>query len=117
MRFSNLILFLNFFSLFISHANQNEPFLRKGLYKVIEGNNDSICPQEIKPLYDQGKLVQVSTVFVGECYYWGPFHFPCQGHICEIPGLMSYEIFDEENFKWRNLGYDIWGIFTLSRSK
>jgi hypothetical protein len=85
--------------------------LTPGLYHPSNGNNDSICPQEVRTVITDNQLTALKVVYVGDCYYWGPFEYPCQESTC-TDGNIFFEITSKRSYRWLNTQYDIHADFT-----
>jgi len=84
--------------------------LEAGTYQVVEGNNESICPQLVTPILQEGELVAIKVVYVGDCYYSGPFEYACYDQECK-DGDIVFQIDGERSYRWLNHSYDIYGRF------
>lgn len=91
--------------------------LDDGLYHPSDGNNASICPQQVKTFHsDEGELTAIEVVYVGDCYYQGPYLYYCARGDEDVRlscqwGNELFEIRDRQHYLWRNLAHDIWGDF------
>jgi hypothetical protein len=85
-----------------------------GNYIVASGNNESICPQKVRPIFQDGQLNTLQIVYVGDCFYWGPFDYSCVGNQCGDSNIM-FEITSATSYNWHNFNWDIHGMFVLSR--
>lgn len=85
--------------------------LEPGTYFPHNGNNDSICPQEVRVVKREGRLHALKVVYVGDCYYWGPFEYPCEGDVCGDSTIV-FELTSERSYHWYNSTYDIGAEFT-----
>jgi hypothetical protein len=87
--------------------------LRSGIYEVLSATNTSVCPQKINAKYEDKKLVSLKVVYVGDCYYMGPYTYSCNpesnkcGNFKDGRQYMLYTIHDEKSFHWENLAYHI----------
>lgn len=99
-----MILFLGLVVMTSTYAQFELP--QKGLFRCIEGNEDSICDQILKPYYSNDKLIAIKVEYVGWCGSMGPYTYPCQGIICEDAGL-KFEFRDSTHYRWENKQYGL----------
>lgn len=131
MRFQILASVISIFTVASSFATVN-PI--KGTYIVTSGNNDSICPQILKPYFwedsnspklsdsdksDEKTLVGIDVIYSGDCADQGPFNYGCiinsdNATECGSPSNVSFLFKDDRHYTWTNHGYDIYGEFELS---
>ncbi len=90
--------------------------LEKGTYVPTSGNEPTICPQEVVPVYVQGMLDGLQVIYVGDCaaddvtWYYG-CQDPVDGQvICENGGI-RYELRDTTHYLWTNSEYGFWAEF------
>lgn len=87
--------------------------LLPGNYIVESGNNESICPQKVRPIHQNGQLNTLRVVYIGDCFYWGPYDYACNGNQCG-DGNIHFEITSKDSYTWHNLSWDIHATFILS---
>ena len=83
--------------------------LSNGTYHTVESNNDSVCPQKIR-IQKEDEIVFLKVVYVGDCYYQGPYTYYCVEDMC-TDGQIDYQVTSQESFTWVNRNYRIWGKF------
>ncbi len=54
----------------------------KGLYRCVQGNEESICDQELIPIVRDGRLTALSVEYVGWCGSMGPYTYGCNSKGC-----------------------------------
>jgi len=77
-----------------------------GLYSCLEGNNDSVCDQQIRVIAENGKMAALSVTYAGYCNGQGPYRYPCIGETC-TDGVIKISFISETQYSWNNLPYDI----------
>lgn len=76
-----------------------------GLYKQADQFNFEACPQQLKAIYDEDKsLSEVSVVYVGDCFHWGPFSHYCDQDFC-TNGAIDLQIINKRSYHWQNLNH------------
>jgi len=93
-----LFIFL-LFSLMNANAQVAGP--ERGLYRCVDGNEESICDQILKPYFSNEKLTAIKVEYVGWCGSMGPYTYFCQGDICQDAGL-KFEFRDKTHYRWEN---------------
>lgn len=91
------ILFLN-----TAYATQLKPI--PGLYECQQGNEESICDQQLKPYFSGDKLTAIKVEYVGWCGSMGPYFYNCIDNVCEDLGL-KFEFRDPTHYRWENKQY------------
>lgn len=84
--------------------------LESGHYVPVTSNEESVCPQEVRAHYADNELVEIRVAYVGDCYYDGPYSYPCDGVSCGLPGI-EFQIHGPRSYTWRNTDFDIVGEF------
>ena len=77
-----------------------------GLYKCMQGNEESICDQILKPYFSGDKLTAIKVEYVGYCGSMGPYLYYCANDVCENAGL-KFEFHDRSNYRWENKQYGL----------
>ncbi len=80
-----------------------------GIYTCIQGNNDSICDQDLKPYWVGNTLTAVRVEYVGWCGSMGPYTYPCKGQVCEDAGI-RIEFKSATQYQWENKQYGFRGV-------
>jgi len=78
--------------------------LQNGLYVCRQGNEDSICDQQVKTFVQDGELTALRVEYVGYCGSMGPYTYYCQNSECAGPGI-SFTIRDSRHYYWENTTY------------
>lgn len=97
----SLLLLLTYSSGF---ANVLKPV--KGLYVCVEGNEESVCDQQLIPYFSGDKLTAIKVEYVGYCGSMGPYMYYCVDDVCENAGL-RFDFRDNRNYRWENKQYKI----------
>jgi hypothetical protein len=75
-----------------------------GLYTCVNGNEESICDQELRPYFSAGRLSAVKVEYVGWCGSMGPYTYYCQDNICQDAGI-RFDFKDDRHYRWENKQY------------
>lgn len=78
----------------------------QGLYVCVDGNEESVCDQILKPYFSGDKLTAIKVEYVGYCGSMGPYMYYCQDDVCEDAGL-RFDFHDNRNYRWENKQYKI----------
>lgn len=78
----------------------------QGLYVCVEGNEESVCDQFVKPYFTGDKLTAIKVEYVGYCGSMGPYMYYCADDVCEDAGL-RFDFRDNRNYRWENKQYKI----------
>lgn len=78
----------------------------KGLYVCVEGNEESVCDQQLIPYFSGDKLTAIKVEYVGYCGSMGPYMYYCADDVCEDAGL-RFDFRDSRNYRWENKQYKI----------
>lgn len=98
MKIFILLFLISFSSLAAGFKPQN------GLYLCRQGNEESICDQELK-VYVQGEtLTAIKVEYVGWCGSMGPYTYYCQNNICEDAGI-KFVFKNSREYRWENKQY------------
>lgn len=81
--------------------------LESGVYRCLEGNNNSICPQRIKNIVTRDGRPALKVTYIGDCEGMGSNQFFCRKKICNNYGLQAIEILNETSYQWENKAYQI----------
>ena len=84
----------------------------KGTYEVLSSSHDDTCPQYIEPQLINGELIALKVVYVGACYYIGPYTYNCDENRCGNESIF-FEFKSSSEYYWENKDWDIWGYFKL----
>lgn len=95
MKYLILILLLS------SHAFASEA-PSSGLFRCKEGNNNSVCDQQIKVT-----PTSMRVMYVGDCGEQGPYTYYCEGEECS-DGAILVSFRDKDHYRWENLSYSIY---------
>jgi len=98
---------------------------KNGLYVPIQGNEPSICPQEIRVQTLHSKhLARIRVAYTGDCGYMGPYWYRCLLLTEEETGAAPkwlcgedaiwFRFFNERRYEWKNLTYHFEAIFEPS---
>jgi hypothetical protein len=79
---------------------------QSGLYKCVEGNNDSICDQKIKIRSSGDVISSVVVEYVGDCGSQGPYIYSCDNDSCS-DGVIEINFQKSDSYFWKNISYDI----------
>jgi len=79
--------------------------LDSGRYDCINGNEDSICPQQIITIKEDNKLVGIKVYYAGYCNNQGPYRYECKGTVC-TDGQIEFSKITSDSYHWENLGYN-----------
>jgi hypothetical protein len=93
-----------------------QPTLLDGTYLPVTDGANAICPQEVRTQYRDGELESLRVAYVGDCFYQGPFTYPCDERGVCGSDAESIEILNERRYRWTNLPYDVQAEFRLSES-
>lgn len=75
-----------------------------GLYTCVQGNNDSICDQQIRMITKLGKVVEMRVMYEGYCNGQGPYTYECERNVCTDGAIkVTYE--SPIRYRWENLSY------------
>lgn len=77
-----------------------------GLYQCVEGNEESVCEQMLKPYFSGDRLTAIKVEYVGYCGSMGPYMYYCLNDVCEDAGL-RFDFRDSRNYRWENKQYKI----------
>lgn len=77
-----------------------------GMYRCLEGNNDSICDQQLRVISENGKLTALSVVYAGYCNGQGPYRYPCIGNTC-TDGAIKINFISNNQYTWNNIPHKI----------
>ena len=91
-------------TLFFSSLTYAAVSPQSGLYVCVNGNEDSICDQILRPYITGGKLTAIKVEYVGHCGSMGPYTYYCQNDVCEDAGL-RFDFKDSRNYHWTNKQY------------
>lgn len=94
-----------FFILFSTSLFANVITPEKGLYICKQDNEDSICDQELRPYFENGRLVLIKVDYVGWCGHMGPYTYFCHDEVCEDLGL-KFIFRDSKHYYWENKQYN-----------
>lgn len=75
-----------------------------GLYRCVQGNNESICDQEVKVIFVRGKLDSIRVMYEGYCNGQGPYTYECDRNIC-TDGAIQITFEEANRYSWENLSY------------
>jgi hypothetical protein len=75
-----------------------------GTYVCVEGNNDSICDQEIQVRVVQGQATLFQIEYVGWCGGQGPYRYGCMNNEC-TDGAIKVTFISKNKYHWENLTY------------
>lgn len=73
----------------------------KGLYRCVQGNEESICDQRVKPIMVGDRLSAIYIEYVGWCGSMGPYLYPCSNNECRDAAI-SVKFSDEKHYRWEN---------------
>lgn len=90
--------------MFLSHSLFAEEIPLKGTYRCIEGNNDSICDQEIQIRVVNGKATLFQIEYVGWCGGQGPYRYGCIENEC-TDGSIKIKFDSKNSYHWENMTY------------
>ena len=79
--------------------------LEKGMYQCVKGNQSSICPQKIFPVYDHETLVALKVYYSGDCGDQGPYRYQCQDNQCGGYPVV-FNLTSDTTYEWSNVTYD-----------
>jgi hypothetical protein len=102
-------LFISLLFINIAQATTAKP--DRGLYVCVDGNEESICDQILKPIFSGEKLTAISVEYVGWCGSMGPYRYACENDVCEDAGL-KFEFRDSTHYRWENKQYGFHCEFT-----
>ena len=74
-----------------------------GMYRCVNGNNDSICDQKVR-VTTHGQITILKVTYEGYCNGQGPYQYACDENIC-TDGTIRITSKDESHYYWENLGY------------
>ncbi len=94
------ILFFLLLQPFILTQSQ-EVLFQSGNFICIEGNNDSICPQRVKAIYEGDRLVEFRVMYNGDCAGQGPYSFSCYQDECGGTS-QHFQLLDSNHYQWQN---------------
>ena len=77
-----------------------------GIYRCLEGNNDSICDQKLKIRTSQNEISSIEIEYVGDCGSQGPYVYSCDNAKCS-DGVIEVSFMNQELYQWKNISYDI----------
>jgi hypothetical protein len=77
-----------------------------GYYEPQFASRPDICPQYVR----RASETEISVVYVGDCYWQGPFRYECFGSRClSSDGQVSFEWTGETtpraSYRWTNRAY------------
>ena len=75
-----------------------------GLYGCVQGNNDSICDQQIRVISKLGKVVEMRVMYEGYCNGQGPYTYECDKKGC-TDGAIQITFEKANRYRWENLSY------------
>jgi hypothetical protein len=81
----------------------------KGLYKCINGNNDSICEQNFQIRIQNNQATLIAIEYVGYCGSQGPYRYACENNVCS-DGHIRVTL-REHNYLWENLDHQFYCEF------
>ena len=101
------------------------PIPLNGLYAPTQGNEPSICPQDLKvQTLPSQQLVRIRVAYTGDCGYIGPYWYRCLMLTAEETGsapqwlcgedAIWFRFFNETKYEWKNLAYHFEAIFEPS---
>lgn len=94
-------LLLFFLLQFLTPIYSEEIPFQSGHFICIEGNNDSICPQKIKAIYRDERLVEFRVIYNGDCAGQGPYSFSCYEDRCG-GSYQNFQLLDSNHYQWQN---------------
>ena len=80
--------------------------LESGNYECLKGNNDSICPQIVRSVVKDAKLVGLRIYYSGYCNDQGPYHYDCADGVCS-DGTIRFSEMTDTSYRWENVPYGI----------
>lgn len=75
-----------------------------GLFVCVQGNNDSICDQQIRVISKLGKVVEMRVMYEGYCNGQGPYTYECDKKGC-TDGAIKITFEKPDRYRWENLSY------------
>lgn len=90
---------------------------QEGVYEVESATNPDVCPQKLSVRVSEGRLDAIEVVYVGDCYYWGPFEYGCDAgkRVCESD-LHRFEFDSERRYHWIEKRYGVEADLILRRA-
>ena len=89
--------------------------LSKGVYYPVNPSHPDVCPQKITSIYGQNsEIYELSVVYVGDCFYWGPFKYSCESDYYCGDDDIGFQIIGNDRYIWFNNVYGIQSQMTLS---
>lgn len=89
--------------------------LVSGYYELRQGD-EAVCPQELVVHTDPDwGSVYLEVVYVGDCYYMGPYEYYCQEDTCSNAGIV-FEVTGKNKYHWKNRNSGHEGDFVLKDS-
>lgn len=79
--------------------------LENGIYNCINGNEPSICPQQIITIKEDNVLIGIKVYYAGYCNNQGPYRYDCEGAVC-TDGQIEFSAITSNSYHWKNLGYN-----------
>jgi hypothetical protein len=77
---------------------------QNGLYVCMQGNEESICDQEVRVFTNGDTLTAIRVEYVGWCGSMGPYTYFCQNQICEDAGI-KFTFKNPREYRWENKQY------------
>lgn len=72
-----------------------------GMYRCVNGNNNSICDQDIRVKIIGNKATAVKVMYEGDCAGQGPYTYYCQDSEC-TDGAIYIRFKDQNSYSWEN---------------
>jgi len=73
-----------------------------GYYIPTQATDSSICPHYVR----RATPLEISVVYVGDCYWQGPYTYSCFGSVCLSPdNQVSFTWSSENAYRWENHAY------------
>ena len=85
----------------------------KGIYKRINGNEESICDQILRPTFKDSILTSISIEYSGWCSSQGPYRYNCNGSSCSDGLAIFVEFKSDKEYRWENRQYGFFCEFKL----
>lgn len=76
--------------------------IESGTYKCIDGNEASICPQILRTIVQDAKVVGLRIYYSGYCNDQGPYMYDCYEDGTCGDGSIEFSQFTDSSYHWEN---------------